>query len=327
MAVKTLLEAINQALDIALDKDPNVVLFGEDAGFEGGVFRVTSGLQKKYGELRVFDTPIAESAIVGSAIGMAVNGLKPIGEIQFDGFIFPGYNDLVTHAARFRNRSRGQFGVPMVLRVPVGGGIRALEHHSESLETLLGHIPGLKVVIPSTPYDAKGLLLSAIKDPDPVIFMEPKRIYRAGKQEVPEEYYEVPIGKAKVVKKGTDVTVVAWGALVREVEKAVKLLENDNISVEIIDLRTIAPLDQETVVNSAKKTGRFMVVHEAVRSYGPAAELISLVNERAFYSLEAAPVRITGFDITVPLARGEHYHFPQPEKIAKKIKELATVKP
>jgi pyruvate dehydrogenase E1 component beta subunit len=327
MAVLTLLEAINQALDMAMEKDPNVVVFGEDAGFEGGVFRVTAGLQKKYGVERVFDTPIAESAIVGSAIGMAVNGLKPVAEIQFDGFIYAGYTDLVTHAARLRTRSRGQFTVPMVLRVPVGGGIRALEHHSEALETILGHIPGLKVVIPSTPYDAKGLMLAAIKDPDPVVFMEPKRIYRAGKQEVPAEYYEIPIGKAKVVKQGTDVTVVAWGAIVREVEKAVQLVANENISVEIIDLRTIAPLDTETVVNSVKKTGRLLVVHEAPKSYGPAAELISLVNEKAFYSLEAAPVRVTGFDITVPLARGEHYYFPQPERIAAKLKELAKARP
>ena len=321
----TLLEAINQALDMALENDENVVVFGEDAGYEGGVFRVTAGLQKKYGKERVFDTPIAEDAIIGSAIGMAINGLKPVAEIQFDGFIFPGYNQLVTHAARFRNRSRGQFTVPMVVRIPVGGGIRALEHHSESLETILGHIPGLKVVIPSTPYDAKGLLLAAIKDPDPVIFMEPKRIYRAGKQDVPEGYYEVPIGKANVVKEGTDITVVAWGALVREVEKAVKDLEG--ISVEIIDLRTISPIDEETIINSVKKTGRFMVVHEAVKSYGPAAELITLVNEKAFYYLEAAPVRITGFDITVPLARGEQYHYPNVENIKQQLQRLAVVKP
>lgn len=321
----TLLEAINQALDMALENDENVVVFGEDAGYEGGVFRVTAGLQKKYGKERVFDTPIAEDAIIGSAIGMAINGLKPVAEIQFDGFIFPGYNQLVTHAARFRNRSRGQFTVPMVVRVPVGGGIRALEHHSESLETILGHIPGLKVVIPSTPYDAKGLLLAAIKDPDPVIFMEPKRIYRAGKQDVPEGYYEVPIGKANVVKEGTDITVVAWGALVREVEKAVKDLEG--ISVEIIDLRTISPIDEETIINSVKKTGRFMVVHEAVKSYGPAAELITLVNEKAFYYLGAAPVRITGFDITVPLARGEQYHYPNVENIKQQLQRLAVVKP
>ncbi len=322
MAVINLLTAINQALDIQLEKDPTVVVFGEDVGLEGGVFRVTAGLQKKYGVDRVFDTPISESAIVGSAVGMAINGMKPVVEIQFDGFIYPGYTDLVTHAARMRNRSRGKYTVPMVLRVPVGGGIRALEHHSESLEVLLGSIPGLKVVIPSTPYDAKGLLTAAIKDPDPVVFMEPKRIYRAGKQEVPEGEYEIPIGKAKVVKQGTDVTVVAWGAVVREVEKAIKLLEKDNINVELIDLRTISPIDEETIINSVKKTGRFVVVHEAVKTYGPAAELISIVNEKAFLHLEAAPARVTGFDITVPLARGEHHHYVQPEKVAREIKRV-----
>jgi len=323
MAVLTLLEAINQALDQKMAEDSRVVFFGEDAGFEGGVFRVTAGLQKKYGEDRVFDTPIAEAAITGSAIGMAINGLIPVAEIQFDGFVFPGYTEIVTHMARYRNRSRGRHGLPIVVRFPVGGGIRALEHHSESIETLLGHIPGLKVVIPSTPYDAKGLLVSAIEDPDPVIFMEPKRIYRSGKQEVPNELYRIPIGKAKVVKEGTDVTVVAWGAIVREVEKAMKLLENDNINVELIDLRSISPIDEETIINSVKKTGRFVVVQEAVKTYGPGAELISLVNEKAFLHLEAAPARVTGFDITVPLAKGENYHFVQPERIAAEIKKVA----
>lgn len=323
MALMNLLQAINNALDLALEKDETVVVYGEDVGLEGGVFRVTGGLQKKYGEARVFDTPISESAITGSAVGMAINGMKPVAEIQFDGFIFPGLTDIVTHAARFRNRSRGRFTVPMVVRVPVGGGIRALEHHSESLETLLGHIPGLKVVTPSTPYDAKGLLLAAINDPDPVIFMEPKRIYRAGRQEVPEEYYEIPIGKAKVVKEGTDVTVVSWGAQLREVEKAQQLLLEEGISMEIIDLRTISPIDEETIIESVKKTGRFVVVHEAVKSYGPGAELISLVNEKAFLHLEAAPTRVTGFDITVPLARGEKHHFLTPEKIAHSIRKVA----
>ncbi|MDX9691254.1 MAG: alpha-ketoacid dehydrogenase subunit beta [Acholeplasmataceae bacterium] len=323
MAVITLLEAINQALDQKMAEDSRVVVYGEDTGFEGGVFRVTAGLQKKYGEDRVFDTPIAEAAITGSAIGMAINGLIPVAEIQFDGFVFPGMTEIVTHMARFRNRTRGAFGLPIVIRFPVGGGIRALEHHSESLETLLGHIPGLKVVIPSTPYDAKGLMVSAIEDPDPVIFMEPKRIYRAGKQEVPEEMYRIPIGKAKVVREGTDVTVVAWGAIVREVEKAMKLLENDNISVELIDLRTINPIDEETIINSVKKTGRFVVVQEAVKTYGPGSELITLVNEKAFLHLEAAPARVTGWDITVPLAKGENYHFVQPERIAAQIKKTA----
>lgn len=323
MAAITLLAAINQALDQKMEQDSRVVVFGEDVGYEGGVFRVTAGLQKKYGSDRVFDTPIAEAAITGSAIGMAINGLIPIAEIQFDGFVFPGYTEIVTHMARYRNRTRGNYSLPLVVRLPVGGGIRALEHHSESLETLLGAIPGLKVVIPSTPYDAKGLLISAIEDPDPVIFMEPKRIYRAGKQEVPEEMYQIPIGKAKVVKKGTDITVVAWGAIVREVKKAIKLIEDENISVELIDLRSINPIDEETIINSVKKTGRFLVVQEAVKTYGPGAELIALVNEKAFLHLEAAPARVTGFDITVPLAKGEHYHFVQPERIAAGIKKVA----
>lgn len=323
MAVINLLTAINQALDQKLADDKRVVVYGEDAGFEGGVFRVTAGLQKKYGEDRVFDTPISESAITGSAVGMAISGLLPVAEIQFDGFVFPGITDIITHAARFRNRSRGAFTVPLVIRIPVGGGIRALEHHSESLETLLGNVPGLKVVTPSTPYDAKGLLISAIEDPDPVIYLEPKRIYRAGKQEVPEEMYRIPIGKAKVVKAGTDVTVVAWGAMVREVEKAIKLLEKDNVSVELIDLRTISPIDEETIINSVKKTGRFVVVQEAVKTYGPGAELITLVNEKAFLNLEAPPTRVTGWDIVIPLARAENFHFVQPERMAAEILKVA----
>lgn len=325
MAVLNLVQAINQALDQKMEDDGRVVIFGEDSGYEGGVFRVTAGLQKKYGEDRVFDTPIAEAAITGSAIGMAVNGLVPVAEIQFDGFVFPGITEIVTHMARYRNRSRGRYGLPIVVRFPVGGGIRALEHHSESLEALFGQIPGLKVVMPSTPYDAKGLLISAIEDPDPVIFMEPKRIYRSGKQEVPEEMFRIPIGKAKVVKEGSDVTVVAWGPFVREVEKAMELLkaQGENIDIELIDLRTINPIDEETIINSVKKTGRFVVVQEAVKTYGPGAELIALVNEKAFLHLEAQPTRVTGFDITVPLPRGEHFHFIQPERIAAEIKKVA----
>jgi pyruvate dehydrogenase E1 component beta subunit len=325
MAVLNLVQAINQALDQKMEDDSRVVVFGEDSGFEGGVFRVTAGLQKKYGEDRVFDTPIAEAAITGSAIGMAVNGLVPVAEIQFDGFVFPGITEIITHMARYRNRSRGRYGLPIVVRFPVGGGIRALEHHSESLEALFGQIPGLKVVMPSTPYDAKGLLISAIEDQDPVIFMEPKRIYRSGKQEVPEEMYRIPIGKAKVIKEGSDVTVVAWGPFVREVEKAMDLLkaQGENIDIELIDLRTISPIDEETIINSVKKTGRFVVVQEAVKSYGPGAELIALVNEKAFLHLEAQPTRVTGFDVTVPLPRGEHFFFIQPERIAAEIKKVA----
>ncbi len=327
MAALTLLQAINQALDQAMEKDERVVVYGEDAGFEGGVFRVTAGLQKKYGKERVFDTPISESALTGTAVGMAINGLLPVAEIQFDGFIFPGLTDLVTHAARFRNRSRGQYSVPMVVRIPHGGGIRALEHHSESIEMFLASVPGLKVVSPSNPYDAKGLLLAAINDPDPVVYLEPKKIYRAGRQEVPEEMYEIPIGKAKVVKEGTDMTIVAWGALVRLVEKAASIVAEEGINVEVVDLRTIVPYDKETIIESVKKTGKFMVVTEAVKSYGPAGELITMINEEAFYHLEAAPVRLTGFDITVPLARGEHYHYPSEEKVVSYIRKLHKARP
>lgn len=325
MAVRTLLDAINHTLDQQMEKDSSIVVYGEDVGVVGGVFRTTTGLQVKYGTDRVFDTPIAEAAIIGSSIGMAINGLKPVVEIQFSGFMFPGYNQIVTHLARYRNRSRGKYNLPVVVRMPYGGGVRALEHHSESLEVLFASIPGLKLVIPSTPYDAKGLLTAAIKDPDPVIFMEPKRIYRAFKQEVPDEEYEIPLGKARVVKQGSDITVVAWGALVRDVENALKLL-GDEVDVELIDLRTIAPFDRDTIIDSVKKTGRILVVTEAVKSFGPAAEIMAVVNEKAFYYLEAAPARLTGFDITIPLPKGEHHHAIDPKQIAKEIKKIVELK-
>ncbi|ERI95683.1 pyruvate dehydrogenase E1 component subunit beta [Clostridiales bacterium oral taxon 876 str. F0540] len=323
MALLNVIGAINQALDQEMAKDKSVVVFGEDVGVEGGVFRATVDLQKKYGKDRCFDTPLAEAAIIGTAVGMAINGLKPIAEIQFSGFVFPGYDQIVSHVARMRNRTRGRFNLPMVIRMPHGGGIRALEHHSENLETLFGHIPGLKVVIPSTPYDAKGLLLAAIRDEDPVLFLEPTKIYRAFKQEVPEEDYVIPIGKAKVVKTGTDITVVAWGAYLRETEKAVKQLEEEGISVELIDLRTISPIDKDTIIDSVKKTGRFVVVHEACKTYGPGAELISIVNEGAFLNLEAPPTRLAGFDITVPLPRGEHHYLLDSKRIADGIRKVA----
>ncbi len=324
MAVKTILQAINEALDQSMEKDDSVVVYGEDVGHEGGVFRTTAGLQKKYGEGRVFDTPIAEAAIVGSAVGMSVNGLKPVVEMQFSGFSLPGYNQVVAHVARFRNRSRGKYHLPMVVRMPYGGGVRALEHHSESLETLYAHIPGLKLVIPSTPYDAKGLMMAAINDADPVIFMEPKRIYRAFKQDIPEEPYEVEIGKARIAKEGNDVTIIAWGALVREVEKAMKQV--DDIDAEIIDLRTISPMDTETIIKSIKKTGRVLIVHEAYKSFGPAAEIISRINEEAFFYLEAAPKRLTGFDVTIPLPKGEHHFIIDPKQIAYELKKLMAEK-
>ncbi len=323
MLVLNLIEAITNALDIEMGLDDTIVVFGEDVGFEGGVFRATKGLQAKYGEKRCFDSILAESSIIGAGIGMAINGLRPVVELQFSGFMFPGYNQIVTHAARMRNRSRGKYTVPMVIRMPYGGGVRALEHHSESLETLFAHIPGLKVVIPSTPYDAKGLLVSAMRDPDPVIFLEPKRIYRAFKQEVPEENYEIPIGKAKVLKEGADITVVSWGAMVRDTQKAIEMIEAEgSYSVEHIDLRTISPIDKDTIVESVKKTGRFVVVHEAVRSFGTGAELMSIVNEGAFLYLEAPPTRIAPPDIIVPLPKGEHHYLPDAEEIKDKIKEV-----
>jgi pyruvate dehydrogenase E1 component beta subunit len=323
MPTLTNIQAITSTLEQQMKNDDSVLVFGEDTGFEGGVFRATKGLQEKFGKERCFDTPLAESGIIGSAVGMALNGLKPIAEIQFSGFVYPAYNQIVTHVARMRNRSRGRYHLPMVIRMPYGGGIRALEHHSESPEALFAHIPGLKVVIPSTPYDTKGLLTAAIKDPDPVIFLEPKRIYRAFKQEVPEEEYTVPIGKAKVVKEGKDITVVSWGAMVREVQKAVKSLEEkQDVSVEIIDLRTISPIDRDTIIKSVQKTGRFLVVHEAVKSFGPGAELMSIVNEGAFLYLESPPKRLTGFDTIVPLPKGEHHFMIDAKRIEYEMKKI-----
>ncbi len=310
MGLHSLIGAVNNAMDIEMARDDSVVVFGEDVGKEGGVFRATEGLQAKYGKERCFDTILAESSIVGSALGMSMNGLKPVAEIQFSGFVLPAFNQIASHVARIRNRSRGRFTAPLVIRMPYGGGIRALESHSESLETIFAALPGLKLVIPSTPYDAKGLLISAIRDPDPVIFMEPKRIYRSGKQEIPDGEYTVEIGKARVVKPGTDLTLVAWGAMMREAQGAVKMAEAEGKSIELIDLRTISPWDKETVMESVKKTGRIVVVQEAVKSYGPAAEIIASVNEEAFLYLEAPPTRVTGLDVIVPLAKGEHHHLP-----------------
>lgn len=319
-----IVQAVNQALMNEMESDESVVVFGEDVGLEGGVFRATVGLQKKFGVERAFDTPLAESAIVGTGIGMAINGLKPVVEMQFMGFSYPAFNQIISHASRMRNRTRGALTVPMVIRAPYGGGIRALEHHSESTEALYAQIPGLKVVIPSTPYDAKGLLIAAIRDPDPVLFLEPKRIYRAFRQDVPVEDYELPIGKAKVVKEGKDITIVAWGAMVPDVQKAVKLIGKENIDPEIIDLRTISPIDEKTIIESVKKTGRILVVHEAPKTLGVGGELMAIVNEKAFLYLEAPPTRLTGFDTIFPLPKGEKHYIPSPERIAEKIKEVVS---
>lgn len=319
-----IVNAINNALEIKLAEDENVVIYGEDVGREGGVFRVTENLQQKYGDIRVFDSPLAESAIAGTAVGMAVGGLRPIIEMQFDGFVFPAFNQILSHIARYRNRTRGKYNMPIVIRIPNGGGINALEHHSESIEAFFAHIPGIKVVMPSTPYDAKGLMISSIESEDPIIFLEPKRLYRAIKQEVPEEKYKIPIGKAKTIQEGTDVTVVTYGAMVREVQKASIYAKQNGISVEIIDLRTIYPIDKDLIRKSIQKTGKIITVAESPRSFSVASEIGQIAVEEAFMYLEAPPKRISGFDTIVPLPKGEHFYMITPEIIYKGI--LETVK-
>nr|MBI4157152.1 alpha-ketoacid dehydrogenase subunit beta [Candidatus Woesearchaeota archaeon] len=314
-----MVEAINLALKQEMSKDKSIIVLGEDVGIDGGVFRVTEGLLKKFSKSRVIDTPLSESGIVGVSIGLAINGLKPVAEIQFEGFMLPAFDQIVTHAARLRNRSRGRFTVPLVIRSPYGGGIKALEHHSEAPETYYVHSPGLKVVIPSTPYDAKGLLISAIRDPDPVIFFEPKKIYRAIKQEVPEKEYSIEIGKANIVQEGTDVTLITYGSLVRTSLRAV---ENLKESVEIIDLRTLSPLDVDLIINSVSKTGKVVIVHEAPKTLGLSAEISALINEKALLSLQAPIERVTGFDITIPLPKTEHYYFPDEKRIQMAIKKV-----
>ncbi|ULB33194.1 MULTISPECIES: alpha-ketoacid dehydrogenase subunit beta [Proteiniphilum] len=321
MSIMTMVQAINNALDIKLSEDGSIVVYGEDVGFGGGVFRVTEGLQRKYGVERVFDSPLAESGIAGTALGMAVSGLRPVVELQFEGFTFPAFNQIISNVSRLQNRSRGKFNVPVVIRFPYGGGINALEHHSDSPEALFAHIPGLKVVIPSTPYDAKGMLISAIESNDPVIFMEPKRIYRAIRQEVSDEKFTLPLGKAKVVQEGTDITLVAFGAMIRECRKAVAMAEEAGISVELIDLRSVYPIDRETVGRSIRKTGRMVIVAEAHESFSVGSELIAVANEEAFLYLEAPPVRVMGFDTVVPLAQGERYYVISPDRIYYEIEK------
>lgn len=322
MAKLTMVEALNLALKQEMKKSKEVLILGEDVGIDGGVFRVTEGLQKIFPG-RVFDTPLAESGIVGASIGLAACGFRPVAEMQFEGFIFPAFDQIVNHASRIRNRSRGRFTCPMVIRSPIGGGVKALEHHSESPEAYFAQIPGIKVVIPSTPYDAKGLLVSAIRDPDPVIFFEPKRIYRAIKQEVPEKEYTIPLGKARFVAEGTDVTVISYGAMVRECEQAVENLK-DHVSIELIDLRTIRPLDVATIVASVKKTGRVVIVHEAQKTMGVAAEVIALINEHALLSLNAPVERVTGYDVIVPLPKLEDYYVIDEKRIAEAIEKVVN---
>ncbi len=318
MAKMNMVQAINLALHQEMQNDENVIVLGEDVGIDGGVFRVTNGLHEKFPG-RVIDTPLAESAIVGTSIGMSVMGLKPVAEIQFDGFLPPAFDQLLNHAARIRNRSRGRFHVPIVVRVPCSGGIKALEHHSDSPEAFYCHIPGLKVVMPSRPYNAKGLLVSAIRDPDPVLFFEPKRVYRAIKEEVPEEEYAIPLEKAEVVQEGNDITVISWGAMLKTVKEVASGMQS---SIEIIDLQTLSPLDEETVIKSVKKTGRAVVVQEAPKTCSLSAEISALINEKALLSLEAPVLRVTGWDVVPPLPKLEKYYYPDAARVKKNIEKV-----
>lgn len=327
MKVLTLLEAVTDALRTEMASDRSVIVFGEDVGLEGGVFRATNGLQRDFGEERCFDTPIAESGIVGAALGMAVAGLRPVVEIQFSGFAFPAFDQLASHVSRIRNRTRGALSAPMVVRMPYGGGIRAPEHHSESLEALFSHIPGLKVVIPSTPHDAKGLLISAIRDPDPVVYLEPARAYRAVRQEVPDEAYTVEIGKAKIEAEGDELTLVSYGAQMIEAREARAVLAAEGRSVELIDLRTIHPFDARTVVDSVRKTGRFLAVHEGPQSFGVASELVATVLEQAFDVLEAPPARLTGPDIIYPMPRGERHYLMTADHVLTEARRVLDYEP
>lgn len=318
----TMAQAINQALTLEMKRDERVVILGEDVGKDGGVFRITDGLVGAFGPDRVMDTPLAESAAVGVAVGMTVLGLRPIVEIQFMGFIYPAFNQIVSHVARLRNRTRGRFPIPIVIRTPYGAGVRALEHHSESTEALFCHIPGLVVAVPSTPYDAKGLLAAAVRSDDPVILLEPSRLYRSGRQEIPEEAYEVPLGKARIVREGTDLTIVAWGAMVPVAEKAAVLAAEKGWSAEIIDLRTLSPMDRETVVGSVRKTGQALVVHEAPRTCGLGAEIAAHIGETALLSLKAPVLRVTGWDITPPLPKSEDHYYPSAERVLGAVRRL-----
>jgi pyruvate dehydrogenase E1 component beta subunit len=322
VAKLNMVQAINLALHEEMERDPDVIVMGEDVGIDGGVFRVTEGLLNKFGSERVIDTPLAESGIVGTAIGMAVYGLKPVAEIQFEGFSYMTIDQLAVHASRIRNRSRGTYHCPMVIRTPYGGGVRALEHHSEAVATFYIHMPGMKVVIPSSPYDAKGLLISAIRDPDPVFFFEPKRLYRAFREEVPEGEYTVPLGEGKKLAEGDDVTLISWGAMARVCLEAMKLVKD--VSVELIDLRTLSPLDDKMITESVRKTGRAVIVHEEPRTLGLGAEIIARINEKAFLYLEAPVKRVTGYDVPMPLPKLEDYYLPDAERVARAIKEVAT---
>ena len=326
MATMNIIQAVNDALKLEMRRDPRVVVLGEDVGKFGGVFRATQGLHEEFGETRVVDTPLAESGIIGTAIGMALYGLKPVPEIQFADFIFPAFDQIVSELAKYRYRSGGQYSAPVTIRTPVGGGIKGGHYHSQSPESLFIHTAGLTVVCPSNPYDAKGLLASSIRSEDPILFFEPKRIYRASKGEVPEGEYTVPIGKAKVVREGKQATVIAWGAMLHEAMDAVEEAAKNGIDAELVDLRTLWPVDLDTILASVKKTGRVIVVHEAPRTCGFGSELVSLITERCFTLLEAPPVRVTGYDTPFPYTL-ENDYLPRAPRIYKALKETVAYEP
>jgi pyruvate dehydrogenase E1 component beta subunit len=311
----TMVQALNQALSQEMARDERFILLGEDVGPDGGVFRVTDGLIQKFGSERVMDTPLAESGLIGVAIGMAAFGLRPIAEIQFLGFIYPAFNQILSHVARMRNRTRGRYPMPLVIRTPYGAGVRALEHHSESTEALFCQLPGLTVVVPSTPYDAKGLLIASLRSDEPVLFLEPSRLYRGEKQEVPDEPYEVPLRAARIVREGTNVTLIGWGAMVPVMEKAADEAAGKGVSAEIIDLRTLSPMDREAILTSVRKTGRAVVVHEAPKTCGLGAEISALITENALLSLQAPVFRVAAPDITVPLPKTEDYYYVNPGRV------------
>lgn len=322
----TLVEAVNMAMARALHDDPNVVVFGEDVGNNGGVFRATDGLQKRFGDERVMDTPLAETVLTGMAIGMAAQGLKPVLEIQFMGFIYSAVDQIINHAARLRNRTRGRITVPMVLRAPFGGGIHAPEHHSESTEAMFAHMPGIRVVIPSSPQRAYGLLLAAIQNPDPVIFLEPKRIYRMVKQDVPDDGEALPLDVCFQLRDGSDVTLVTWGAMIHETMQAADRLAEEGISAEVIDVATIKPLDMETILKSVAKTGRCVIVQEAARTCSVSADIAANLAEHGLMSLFAPVQRVTGYDTIMPFFRLENHYMPSTERIitaAKKTMEAS----
>jgi len=322
MAEITLVEAVNLALARAMSEDKNVLLLGEDIGVNGGVFRATNGLQARFGRERVIDTPLAEGGIAGVAVGMAAMGLKPVAEIQFSGFIYPAIDQIINHASRMRNRTRGRLTCPMVLRSPCGAGIHAPEHHSESPEAMFAHMPGLRVVAPSSPARAYGLLLASVRDPDPVIFLEPTRLYRLFRQKVEDDGVELPLDACFILREGADATVVTWGAMVPETLAAAEKLEEEGVMIEVIDVATLKPLDVETILRSVEKTGRCVIVHEAPRTAGFGAEVAAEIAERALYSLLAPIKRVTGYDVVVPLAKLEKQYIPSVDRIIEGVRQV-----